>query len=92
LYGDTFSMNISEDIEDVFAVFGSVCQPVSNGTPQEMAFAESMVRVRKRMSTAMLTGAPHLPTNSWACADKYAVYLHDFLPSKTRGGTLSVCP
>ena len=71
------------------AVFRCVCQPVSNGTPQEMAFAESMVRVVKRMSTAMLAGAPHLPANSWACADKYSVYLHDFLHSSTRGGGIA---
>ena len=75
LYGDTFSVNISEDIEDVCAVFGCVCQPISNGTPQEMAFAGSMVRVIKRMPTAMLAGVPHLPPNSWACADKYAVHM-----------------
>jgi len=83
LYCDTFSVNISED---VCYGFECVLQPVSAGTPQEMAFAGSMARVIKRMSTAMLAGAPHLPPDSWACADKYAVYLHDFLPSKTRGG------
>ena len=49
-----------------------------------MAFAESRVRVIKRASTAMLAGAPHLPEDSWACADKYAVYLSDFLPQTTR--------
>jgi len=86
IYCDTFSVNISEDVEEVCALFECVILPVSAGTPQEMAFAESMVRVIKRMSTAMLAGAPHLPVDSWATADKYAVYVHDFLPSKTRGG------
>jgi hypothetical protein len=43
-----------------------------------------MVRVIKRMSTAMLEGAPHLPKNSWALCDKYACFLHDFMPQATR--------
>ena len=67
-------------------LYGATIVPVSAGTPQEMAFAESMVRVIKRMSTAMLAGAPHLPKDSWACADKYAVFLHDLLPQSTRNG------
>ena len=86
LYGDTFSVNLSEDVEEVCALFKCTVQPVSAGTPQEMAFAESMVRVVKGMSTAMLAGAPHLPKDAWACADKYAVFVHDFLPQTTRGG------
>jgi hypothetical protein len=49
-----------------------------------MAFAESKVRIIKRMSTAMLLGAPHLPANSWALADKYAAFISDFLPVQTR--------
>jgi hypothetical protein len=84
LYGDTFSVNLSEDVEEVCALFGCVVNPVSAGTPQEMAFAESMVRTIKRMSTAMMEGAPHLPSNSWALCDKYACYLHDFMPQATR--------
>ena len=86
LYGDTFSVNLSEDVEEVCALFQCNIQPVSAGTPQEMAFAESMVRVVKRMSTALLVGAPHVPQNSWALADKYAVFIHDFLPQSTREG------
>ena len=86
IYVDTFSVNISEDVEEVCALYGATIVPVSAGTPQEMAFAESMVRVIKRMSTAMLAGAPHLPADSWACADKYAVFLHDVLPQSTRNG------
>jgi hypothetical protein len=58
--------------------------PVSAGSPQEMAFAESKVRVIKRMSTAMLLGAPHLPPNMWACGDQYSNFLGDFLPIQTR--------
>jgi hypothetical protein len=86
IYVDTFSVNISEDVEEVCALYGATIVPVSAGTPQEMAFAESMVRVIKRMSTAMLAGAPHLPPNSWACADKYSVFLHDVMPQSTRCG------
>ena len=84
IYADTFSVNLSEDVEEVCALFSCVMCPVSAGTPQEMAYAESMVRTIKRMSTAMLEGAPHLPRDSWALCDKYAVYLHDFLPQSTR--------
>ena len=84
IYCDTFSVNLSEDVEEVCALFGCVMNPVSAGTPQEMAFAESMVRVIKGMSTAMLEGAPHLPKNSWALCDKYSCYLHDFMPQSTR--------
>ena len=86
MYGDTFSVNMSEDVEEVCALFQCTLLPVSAGTPQEMAFAESMVRVIKRMSTAMLAGAPHLSKEMWACSDKYAVFLHDFLPQSTRQG------
>ena len=86
IYVDTFSVNISVDVEEVCALYGATIVPVSAGTPQEMAFAESMVRVIKRMSTAMLAGAPHLPKDSWACADKYAVFLHDVMPQSTRNG------
>ena len=39
----------------------------------------------KRMATAMLTGAPHLGPRCWALADRYAVYVMDFLPQQTRG-------
>ena len=86
IHCDTHSVNISADAEEVVAVYGATIVPVSAGTPQEMAFAESMVRVIKRMSTAMLAGAPHLPKDAWACSDKYAVFIHDFLPQSTRGG------
>ena len=86
LYGDTFSANLSEDVEEVCALFKCSVLPISAGTPQELAFAESMVRTIKRMSTAMMLGAPQLPRESWACADKYAVFVHDFLPQSTRGG------
>ena len=84
IFVDTHSVNISADVEEVLALFQVKLMPVSAGTPQEMAFAESKVRIIKRMSTAMLLGAPHLPANSWALADKYAVLISDFLPVQTR--------
>ena len=84
LYVDTHSVNISADVEEVLALFQVKLMPVSAGSPQEMAFAESKVRVIKRMSTAMLLGAPHLPQNMWACSDQYSNFLGDFLPIQTR--------
>jgi hypothetical protein len=80
LYVDTHSVNISADVEEVLALFQVKLMPVSAGSPQEMAFAESKVRVIKRMSTAMLLDAPHLPPNMWACGDQYSNLLGDFLP------------
>jgi hypothetical protein len=81
---NTHSVNISADVEEVLALFQVKLMPVSAGSPQEMAFAESKVRVIKRMSTAMLLGAPHLPQNTWACSDQYSNFLSDFLPIQTR--------
>ena len=49
LYVDTHSVNISADVEEVLAFFQVKLMPVSAGSPQEMAFAESKVRVIKRM-------------------------------------------
>ena len=89
IYVDTHSVNLSADVEEVLALFQVQLVPVSAGTPQEMAFAESRVRVIKRMSTAMLTGAPHLSNKMWALADKYAIFVSDFLPQQTRG---NLCP
>ena len=84
IYVDAHSVNLSQDAEEVCAIYQTVIIPVSAGTPQEMSFAESRVRVVKRMSTAMMQGAPHMSADSWACCDKYAVYLLDFLPQSTR--------
>ena len=84
IYVDTHSVNLSAEAEEVAALFKCVILPVSAGTPQEMAHAESMVRTIKRRSTAMKAGAPHLGKQHWALCDKYAVYVHDFLPISTR--------
>lgn len=84
IYVDTHSVNLSEDAEEICALYSCLILPVSAGTPQEMAFAESRVKKIKQMSTALMVGAPHLSSDSWALADKYSVYVQDFLPQSTR--------
>jgi hypothetical protein len=59
--------------------------PVSSGTPQEIAFAETQVRVIAERSRAMMLGAPHLPSWCWALADKHAVNVGRQLPQSTMG-------
>ncbi len=81
---DTHSVNISAAVEEVLALFQVQLMPISTGTPQELAFAESRVRTIKRMSTAMLAGAPHLDKKCWAMSDKYAVLIGDYLPQQSR--------
>jgi hypothetical protein len=82
---DAFSVNASEDAEEAVALFQRAIDPMSAGSPQELAFAESKTRTVKRMSAAMMLGAPHMPENSWALADKYSAFLMDFMPQSTRG-------
>ena len=62
---DTFSVNFSEAAEDVAALFHCKLVPISAGTPQELAFAESGVRNLAKISKSMLNGAPHLPKYCW---------------------------
>jgi hypothetical protein len=57
---------------------------MSAGTPQELAFTETRVKMIRRMSTAMLLGAPHLGKKFWALSDINAVLVADFLPQSTR--------
>ena len=85
IFVDTHSVNLSTAVEEVLALFQVQLVPISAGTPQELAFAESRVRLIKRMSTAMLAGAPHLGKKCWALADRYSVYVMDFMPQRTRG-------
>ena len=59
--------------------------PISTGTPQELAYAESGIRNLAKISRAMLMGAPHLPKWAWGLADGYATYVHDVLPQKSKG-------
>jgi hypothetical protein len=85
LYCDTFSVNISTEIEEVLGLFQVKLVPVSAGTPQEVSFVETAHRVVAARSRAMLLGAPHLPKWCWALADKHAVYVGRLLPQSTRG-------
>jgi hypothetical protein len=84
MFVDTHSVNLSAEAQEVAALFKMIIQPASAGTPQEMSFVESRVRLLKRHSTAQLLGAPHLPKDSWALSDKYAIYCRQFMPQATR--------
>ena len=57
IYVDTHSVNLSKDVEEVLALFQVQLLPISAGTPQELGFAETRVKMIRRVSTAMLTGA-----------------------------------
>ena len=85
LYMDTTPINLSRALEDVAALFQCRICPISAGTPQELAFAESGVRTLAKISRSMLLGAKHLPSWAWGLADGYAAYVHDVLPQKSRG-------
>ena len=82
---DTHSVNISKEAEDVAALFRVKITPISAGTPQENAYAESGVRVIGEMSRAFLAGAPHLPKKCWALADNWSVWVRDVRPQKALG-------
>ncbi len=84
LYCDTFSSNISAEVEEVAGLFKVKVVPVSSGTPQEVSFVESQVRIIGARSRSMLLGAPHLPSWCWALADKLAVIVGRQLPQSTR--------
>jgi hypothetical protein len=79
---DTHSVNISKEAEDVAALFRVKITPISAGTPQENAYAESGVRVIAELSRAFMLGAPHLPKKCWALADNWAVWVRDIKPQK----------
>jgi hypothetical protein len=85
VYCDTFSANISAEVEEVAALFMVKIIPVSSGTPQEVSFVESANRVIAARSRAMILGAPHLPKWCWALANQHAVYVGRLLPQSTRG-------
>jgi hypothetical protein len=85
LYCDTSAVNISAAVEEVAGMFKLRVVPISGGTPQELAYAESAVRTLGQMSRALMLGAPHLPRMMWGCSDLYAAYIHRTLPQKTKG-------
>ncbi len=85
IYCDTSSVNLSQAVEEVAGMF-KVKIPISGGTPQELAYAESAVRTVGQMSRSLMLGAPHLPKFIWGMADLYAAYIHRALPQKGKGG------
>jgi hypothetical protein len=58
IYCDTFSANISGEVEEVAAMFQVKIIPVSSGTPQEVSFVESVNRVVTARSRAQCFLAP----------------------------------
>jgi hypothetical protein len=85
VYVDTHSVNLSKAAEEVAAMFRVKIIPVSAGTPQEMAFAESAVRVVGQMGRTLMCGAPHLPSFCWGLADLHAAYVHELIPKHRLG-------
>ncbi len=84
IYCDTFSVNISAEVEEVAAMFLVKIVPVSAGTPQEVSFVETAHRVVGARARAMMLGASHLPGWCWALAEKYSVAVGRLLPQSTR--------
>ena len=84
LYVDAHSVNISKVAEEVAGTFKCKIVPISAGSPQGLAFAESAVRTLGRMSRALICGAKHLPGWIWGLADINATVIHDVLPQKTK--------
>jgi hypothetical protein len=82
LYVDTHSVNLSRAVEEVDAMFRVRIIPVSAGTPQETAYAESAARTIGEMTRVLMAGAKHLPRSCWGLADLYAAYLHNLMPQK----------
>jgi hypothetical protein len=60
--------------------------PISGGTPQELAYAESAVRTIGQMSRALMLGAKHLPQFCWGLSDLHAANIHRLIPQKSKGG------
>ncbi len=59
--------------------------PISAGTPQELAYAERVVRTIEEKSRVLFLGAPHLPNHLWGLADIQCAYIHDVLSQPDRG-------
>jgi hypothetical protein len=85
IYCDTAAVNLSLAIEEVAGMFKVKIIPISGGTPQELAYAESAVRTLGQMSRSLKLGAPHLPTFVWGMSDLYAAWIHMTLPQKAKG-------
>jgi hypothetical protein len=84
LYCDTHSVNLSAAAEEVAGMFKVKIIPISGGTPQELAYAESAVRTLGQMSRSLMLGAPHLPLFCWGLSDYHAANIHSTIPQKHR--------
>ncbi len=87
IYCDTFKVNFSAAAEEVAAMFKVKLVPVSAGTPQEMAYAETAVKTLAAMSRSLMAGAPHLKEFCWGLAglaDLYAAYIHHVMPQQSK--------
>jgi hypothetical protein len=86
IYCDTAAVNLSQAVEEVAEMFKVKIIPISGGTPQELAYAESAVRTLGQMSRAQMLGAPHLPKMMWGLSDLHAAWVHNALPQKAKQG------
>ena len=84
IYCDTHAVNLSSAAEEVASMFKVKIIPISGGTPQELAYAESAVRTVGQMSRALMLGAKHLPQFCWGLSDIHAAYLHMLIPQKMK--------
>jgi hypothetical protein len=84
LYVDTFKVNFSAAAEEVAAMFKVRIVPISSRTPQEMAYAESAVRIIAEISRSLMAGAPHLDEGWWGLVDAYAAVIHKTLPQRNK--------
>jgi hypothetical protein len=85
IYCDTAAVNLSQAVEEVAEMFKVKIIPISGGTLQELAYAESAVRTLGQMSRAMMLGAPHLPVWVWGMADLNTAWIHRSMPQKAKG-------
>jgi hypothetical protein len=84
IYCDTAAVNLSQAVEEVAEMFKVKVIPISGGTPQELAYAESAVRTLSQMSRSLMLGAPHHPTWVWGMADINAAWIHRTLAQKSK--------
>jgi hypothetical protein len=49
IFVDTHSVNLSKDVEELLALFQVQLIPISAGTPQELGFAETRVKMIRRV-------------------------------------------
>ena len=77
---------MSQEVEDILDEYDVMMQPASPYTPQGNSLAENAVQIVCRIGRALMLGAPHLPSNRWGLAVKYACHINLVLPKKRLGG------